>query len=125
VSSNFAEVYKQIGTNPDLVGTHLLSISFDPEHDTPKLLRDYGFSVAQTHEPALFNHWEFAAPRAADFTKLADFFALTVKPESGTITHNLSTAVIDPSGKIVKWYHGSDWQPSDLIKDVASVMKRG
>jgi protein SCO1/2 len=36
MSSNFAEVYKQLGANPALTGTHLLSISFYPEHDTPK-----------------------------------------------------------------------------------------
>ena len=121
MSNNFAEIYKQIGTSPDLAGTHLLSISFDPKHDTPKVLRDYGFSVAHTHEPALFKHWEFAAPNSADLPRLADFFALTVKPEGGTIIHNLSTAVIAPDGKIVKWYHGSDWQPSDLIRDVAEA----
>jgi protein SCO1/2 len=73
--------------------------------------------VAHTHEPALFSRWEFVAPRAADLPRIADFFALTIKPEGGMITHNLSTAVIGPDGKIVKWYHGSDWQPSDLIKD--------
>ncbi len=121
MSSNFAEIYKQLGTNPALSGTHLLSISFDPEHDTPKILRDYGFSVAHTHDAALFSHWEFAAPRAADLPKIAGFFALTVKPEGGLITHNLSTAVIGPDGKIVKWYHGGEWQPSDLIKDVSAA----
>ncbi len=120
VSSNFAEIYRQVDTNPALAGTHLLSISFDPEHDTPKVLRDYAFSVAHTHEPGLFRRWEFAVPRAADLPQIADFFALTVKPEGGTITHNLSTAVIGSDGKIVKWYHGSDWQPSDLIKDASS-----
>ena len=41
-------------TNPALAGTHLLSISFDPEHDTPKVLRDYGYSVAHTHERGAF-----------------------------------------------------------------------
>ncbi len=121
MSSNFAEIYKQLPSNPALVNTKLLSISFDPEHDTPKVLRDYGFSVAHTHEPALFNRWEFVAPRAADLPKIADFFALTVKPEGGLITHNLSTAVIGPDGKIVKWYHGSDWQVSDLIKDATAA----
>lgn len=121
VSSNFAEIYKQVGTNPGLANARLLSVSFDPEHDTPKVLRDYGFSVAHTHEPALFRRWEFAAPRAADLPRIADFFGLTVKPEGGTITHNLSTAVIGPDGKIVKWYHGSDWQPSDLIKAVTDA----
>ncbi len=121
MSSNFAEIYKQIGTNPALARAHLLSISFDPEHDTPKVLRDYGFSVAHTHDPALFNRWEFAAPSAADLPKIAEFFALTVKPEGGLITHNLSTAVIGPDGEIVKWYHGSDWQVSDLINDAATA----
>jgi protein SCO1/2 len=121
VSSNFAEIYKQLATNAALAGTRLLSISFDPEHDTPKVLRDYGFSVAHTHEPALFSRWEFAAPSTSDLPRIAAFFALTVKPEGGLITHNLSTAVIGPDGKIVKWYHGSDWQVSDLIKDAAGA----
>ena len=121
MSSNFSEIDKQLAANPALAKTHLLSISFDPEHDTPKVLRDYAFSVAHTHEPALFNRWEFAVPSAADLPKIADFFALTVKPEGGMITHNLSTAVIGPDGKIVKWYHGSDWQPSDLIKDASTI----
>ena len=121
MSSNFSEIYKQVDASPVLASTHLLSVSFDPEHDTPKVLRDYAFSVAHTREPALFKHWEFAAPASADLPRLADFFALTVKPEGGTITHNLSTAVIGPDGKIVKWYHGSDWQPSDLIKDATEA----
>lgn len=120
LSGNFAEIYKQAATNATLTNAHLLSVSFDPEHDRPKVLRDYGFSVAHTHESALFNRWEFAAPRLADLPRLADFFALTIQPEGGTITHNLSTVVIGPDGKIVKWYHGGDWQPSDLIKDATA-----
>jgi protein SCO1/2 len=121
MSSNFSDVYKQLGSNPSLAGTQLLSVSFDPEHDSPKVLRNYGFSVAHTHDSALFRRWQFAAPKAADLPKIADFFALTVKPEGGLITHTLSTAVIGPDGKIVKWYHGGDWQVSDLIKDAESA----
>jgi len=124
MTTNFAEIYRQPGTNPALAGTHLLSLSFDPDHDTPKVLRDYGFASAHTHDPALFTRWEFAAPTAADLPKIADFFALTIKPEGGLITHNLSTAVIGPDGKIVKWYHGSDWQVSDLIKDASEASTR-
>jgi protein SCO1 len=122
VSSNFAQIYQQIGTHPALSGADLLSVSFDPEHDTPKALRDYGFSVAHLHDPALFSRWEFAAPSIADLPRIADFFALTVKPEGGMITHNLSTAVIGPDGKIVKWYRGNDWQPSDLIRDATDAL---
>jgi protein SCO1/2 len=121
VSSNFAEIYREMTTNPALVGTHLLSVSFDPEHDTAKVLRDYGFSVAHTRDASLFNRWEFAAPAAADLPTIAKFFALTIATEGGAITHSLSTAVIGRDGKIVKWYHGSDWQSSDLIKDVSEA----
>jgi len=121
MSSNFAEIYKQIGTSPSLKNAHLLSISFDPEHDTPKVLRDYGFSVAHTKDASLFKTWEFAVPKAADLPRIADFFALTIKPADGQITHNLSTAVIGPDGKVVTWYHGGDWQVSDLIQDAATA----
>ena len=121
MSGNFAEICKQLDSNPALAKTQLLSVSFDPKHDTPEILRDYGFSVAHTHDAALFHRWQFAAPKSADLPKIADFFALTVTPEGGMITHNLSTAVIGPDGKIVKWYHGSDWQVSDLIKDAGEA----
>jgi protein SCO1/2 len=53
--------------------------------------------------------------------KIANFFGLTYNPESGLITHNLSTTVVGPDGKIVNWYHGSEWQVSDLIKDATAV----
>jgi protein SCO1/2 len=121
MSANFAQIYQQLAIDPALANVHLLSISFDPGHDNPKVLRDYGFSVAHTHDAALFRRWEFAVPRQADLPKIADFFALTVKPEGGLITHNLSTAVIGPDGKIVEWYHGGDWQISDLMNHVENV----
>jgi protein SCO1/2 len=121
MSANFAEVYKQLASNPALANTQLLSLSFDPEHDSPKVLRDYGLSVAHTHNPQLFTRWQFAVPSARDLPKVADFFGLVYKPENGLITHSLSTAVIGGDGKIVKWYHGSDWQVSDLIKDATDA----
>jgi protein SCO1/2 len=124
MSSNFNEIYQQLGTNPALAGAHLLSISFDPQRDTPKVLREYAYSVAHTKAASLFRSWEFVAPKDSDLPKIADFFALTVKPEGGTITHNLSTAVIGPDGKIVSWYHGGDWRISDLIKDAADARSR-
>lgn len=118
ISSNFAEIYKQAVTTPVLHDARLLSVSFDPAHDTPKILREYGFSVAHTHDRVMFKRWEFAVPRADDLSKIAEFFALTITPENGLIVHNLSTTVIGPDGKVVAWYHGGDWQVSDLIKDV-------
>jgi protein SCO1 len=122
VSHEFAAIHRQLLADPARYGkTHLLSISFDPAHDTPKVLRAYGFACAGGKDPALFAQWEFAAIPQTELRAFADYFALTYKEEGGLITHSLSTAVISPDGKIFKWYHGSDWQASDLLQDIASA----
>jgi protein SCO1 len=122
VSHEFAAIDRQIRADPARYGkTHLLSISFDPAHDTPKVLRSYGFSCAGSKDPALFTHWEFSAIPSAELPEFAGYFALTYKEEGGLITHSLSTAVISPDGKIFKWYHDADWQASDLLKEIAAA----
>jgi protein SCO1/2 len=118
VINQFAAVDRELSKQPDL-HTHLLNISFDPEHDTPRILRDYGYASAGTKQPALFNRWEFAVAPTAQLSKLAEFFGLTYKDDGGVITHSLSTAVIGPDGRIFKWYYGNDWQAADLLKDAA------
>jgi protein SCO1/2 len=123
VSSQFAEINRALLADSTLDGkTHLLSISFDPAHDTPKILRSYGFSCAGTKQTKLFRHWEFAVPPAVELPKIADYFALTYQPDGGLITHSLSTAVIGPDGRILKWYHDADWQPAELIKAAADAL---
>ncbi len=124
VGAQFAQLNEELAADPALTGkTHLLSVSFDPEHDTPKVLRDYGFSLAHSRQARLFERWEFAVPRADDLPQIASFFALTYKPEDGLITHSLSTAVIGPDGKIFSWYHGGEWQVSELVKDAAGALR--
>ena len=45
MSNNFALIDKELQKDSDLYSkTHLLSISFDTEYDTPKVLRSYGAS---------------------------------------------------------------------------------
>jgi protein SCO1/2 len=122
VSHEFSAIDHQVRADPAHYGkTHLLSISFDPAHDTPKVLRAYGFSCAGSNDPTLFAHWEFSTVPAPELSEVAQYFALTYKEEGGLITHSLSTAVISPDGTIFKWYHGSDWQASDLLQDIAAA----
>jgi protein SCO1 len=126
VSHEFAEIDRQLRADPARYGkTHLLSISFDPAHDTPKVLRAYAFDCAATKDPAVFHHWEFAAIPQSELPEFASYFALTYKQDDGLITHSLSTAVIAPDGKIFKWYHGADWQASDLLQDVEKAKAAG
>jgi protein SCO1/2 len=123
VSHEFSEINREVLANQVRYGkTHLLlSISFDPAHDSPQILRAYGFSCADSKDPALFKHWEFAAIPQSELPAVANYFALTYKEEGGLITHSLSTAVIAPDGKIFKWYHGADWQGSELLDDIVAA----
>ena len=121
VSGEFAEINRQLKKDPSLYGkTHLLSISFDPKHDTPRVLRSYGAGYLEKQAPS-FVHWEFAAAPETDLPEIARYFGLTYKDDSGLITHTLSTAVIGPDGRIFKWYHGSEWKAADLLKDVTDA----
>jgi protein SCO1/2 len=123
VTGQFAAVNNQLKANPALSSkTHLLSISFDPQHDTPKVLRDYGFRWMESKQPPAFDRWEFAVPPAAQLAKVAQFFGLTYTQDGGVVGHSLSTAVIGPDGRIFSWYHGNQWQASDLVKDAADAL---
>ena len=122
ISGMFAELNRQMLADPALATkTHLLSISFDADHDSPKVLRNYGLNYAGSQREHFFDHWEFAALRKDDLSRIAGFFGFTYVDEAGSITHSLSTTVIAPDGTIFGWYHGSDWQVSELMKDAAAA----
>jgi protein SCO1/2 len=121
MSRNFATIQQQLAADPQVYNkTHLLSISFDPSYDTPKVLHSYGSTYAGG---AAFSHWDFAAPPAAELDAVDQFFDVGVSSGSNnTLTHSLSTAVIAPDGKIFRWYPSNDWTPSAVIDDVKQTV---
>jgi protein SCO1/2 len=121
MSRNFADVQKQLAADPQLYGkTHLLSISFDPAYDTPKVLRSYGSAYAGR---GAFSHWDFAVPPSAELDAVDEFFDVGVSSGSNnTLTHSLSTAVIAPDGKIFRWYPNNDWTPSAVVDDIKQAV---
>jgi protein SCO1/2 len=97
IRANFAEIYKQIESDPSLESrTRLLSLTFDPQHDTPKVLRDYAFKVAHTHDAALFKRWEFGVPRKDELPKIANCFGVLYSIEAGLILYDIVVALIKP-----------------------------
>jgi protein SCO1/2 len=124
MSRNFADIQQQLAANPELYSkTHLLSVSFDPEHDTPKVLRSYGNAYIGEAGGKAFSHWDFAAPPASELEAVDEFFDVAVSPgSSNTLTHSLSTVVIAPSGKIFRWYPTNDWTPSAVVDDIKQAV---
>jgi len=123
MSSNFATVDQELLEQPELYGkTHLLSISFDPEYDTPKVLRSYGASYTGRYTEETFAHWEFASGSTDEVKGIAQFFGLRYYKDTQSgkeqVIHSLRTAVIGPDSKIVKVYRGNDWKPDEVVKDL-------
>ncbi len=122
MSNNFAEIDKELQKESNLYArTHLLSISFDPEYDTPKVLRSYGAAHTGNYSQETFAHWEFASGSPDEVKGIAQFFGLRYFQETGQIVHSLRTAIITPDGKLFKLYSGNGWRPSEALRDIQSV----
>jgi protein SCO1/2 len=117
MSHNFAEIDKALEADPKLYkATHLLSVSFDPGYDTPKVLKSYGEAYTGRYTQETFGHWDFAAPSAAELPKMEEAFSVGVTPgQNGTLQHSLSTLVIGRDGKVVAFYPTNDWTPAEVL----------
>ena len=84
----------------------LISLSFDPEHDTPDLLRKHAQVRGAT--PPL---WSYAVASHAELAKIGAPLGLFYQPGDTEIAHNLCTAMIDPQGKLARLEVGTRTQP--------------
>jgi protein SCO1 len=123
MSRNFAEIDKALAKDPKLFAkTHLLSVSFDPQYDTPAVLRSYGGAYTGQYSKESFAHWDFAAPMEKELPKVLEFFDVGATPEKDrTITHSLSTVVLSPDGKVAQWYPGNEWTVDEVLAEVRKL----
>jgi len=117
MTRHFAELQEAIrsGTGA-LAKTRLLSISFDPENDTPAVLREQA-----QHENADPLIWIFATGAPAQIKAVTERFSVLVQPEAGTISHSLATALVDADGRIVEIWRGNGWKPEEVLSRVAKL----
>jgi protein SCO1/2 len=122
MSNNFAVIDQELQKDPALYKqTHLISISFDPEYDTPKVLRSYGAAHTGNYDKETFSHWEFATGDAEEVKKIAQFFGFTYIPDKDQIIHSLQTALIAPDGRLTELYSGNEWKPSQIMQDIGTM----
>jgi len=122
MSSNFADIEKQLKQNDPTLFDKLqvLSVSFDSENDTPKVLKEYGRNYAGQIDPN-FTHWQFVSSTPDETQKFANFFGLSYLKQEKQIVHSLRTALIGPDGKIAAIYNGNQWKPADVIGDLKGM----
>jgi protein SCO1/2 len=123
MSHNFAEIDKDLQGDPKLYQqTHLLSVSFDPTYDTPKVLKSYGEAYTGRYVQETFAHWDFAAPPVVELPTMEQYFDVGVTPgEKGSLQHSLSTVVIGKDGKVVAFYPTNDWTVDEVLAKVKAA----
>jgi protein SCO1 len=119
MESHFAAVQQLVKGNPKLSDVRLVTMTMDPEFDTPTILKPHALDLGA--DPAI---WSFVTGEPNEVKRFAEQFGIHVERDDTNkwqIIHNLRTAVIDPDGKIVKIESGNFWKPADLVADLAKT----
>jgi protein SCO1/2 len=97
---------------------HLLTVTVDPEHDTPEVLADYAKKAGADPK-----RWKFLTSSPEAVARVASSFGVIYYPEHGQIVHSLAVAVVDPKGRLATIYFGESWQPEHLLRDIRNAGK--
>ena len=105
LSKNFAEAQHHLETMAHAPANwHFISISFDPEFDTPAMLQAYGRSYQ--YDPA---HWSFLTGPVDKIRELAFRCGVTLQDNNGVINHNFRTLIINAGGHLqTTFFMGGD-----------------
>jgi len=120
-AERIAEVQAMVNRTPmkDLV--RFISVTTDPETDTPRILRDYG--PAHGLDPANWVFLTSGPERPAATRQLAERYGLRfVENDDGTQIHAVVTHVIDGDGRRRAKFHGLDFDPANLVVFVNALV---
>jgi protein SCO1/2 len=118
----FARIQAAIKASPAMMAhVRLLSISFDPDHDTPARLSAHARERGADPEV-----WQFVTAPRQDVDAFGAKLGLTIireDPHGENITHNLRTILVDREGRLVRTYNGNGWSPAEAIADLEALVR--
>ena len=116
LSLKFSQLQQKLG---DRLGKDvmLLSVSIDPRHDTPAVLKEY----AQRYSANLAG-WKFLVGSTRDTLMTASAFGADYESnQDGIVDHRLVTCVIDREGIVVKEFSGTNYTVEELMTGIEQV----
>jgi protein SCO1 len=120
LTAKMAAVQDRLGAafGPDV---RFVSITVDPERDTPQVLKNY----AQAHRanPA---GWSFLTGTPAEIREVAASYGVIYKKTpSGDVEHTFLTSLVDRGGTLRVQYMGVRFNPDELLRDLQGLAKEG
>lgn len=116
MDKNFAKIQQKLKDQNNLLKAHLVSVSFDPQIDTPAVLKKHATELGA--DPRL---WTFVTGDRDEIDKWASGFGVSISRamnDPRDITHNLRTAILDRQGNLVQVYNGNEWTPEQVLADL-------
>jgi protein SCO1/2 len=115
-SSNFRQLQKRFAARMgrELI---LLTITFDPVHDTPEVLAQY--AKTWNADP---DSWRMLTGSPSDISEVAGRFGMAYWPEEGLMNHSLHTAIIDRNGDLAANLEGNEYSADQLGDLVGTVL---
>jgi protein SCO1/2 len=118
-TAHFAQLQRTLKNGP--VGDlYFVSITTDPEVDSPKVLKSYAHRYG-----ADFQNWAFLTGTDAQMKQVWKGFGVRViRKGRGLVQHTSLTTVIDREGVRRFNYFGEKWQLKDLQQDIAGLLAK-
>lgn len=96
----------------------LLTITVEPERDTPKVLAEYASHLGA--DPA---RWKFLTGDPKAVADVASRFGVIYYPDKGQVVHAQAVAVVDPAGRLATIYYGDNWDAETIFRDLEKARK--
>ncbi len=106
---------------PLRAATHFLSVSIDPERDTPEVLRAYA-----AERGIDLTGWTLLTGDASEVEEILRRYAVGSLPQpDGTVDHQILTYLIDPDGGVAGHYWGSSQSVAEWVEAIAALAPAG
>jgi protein SCO1 len=126
MSTNFSDAANLLKESEMKDKIKLLTISFDPENDTPAKLRQYGIGYLGKDSKPNFDIWQLAVGKDSEIKTVTDFVGLRYEKDENDktqINHSLRTVILSPDGKVSEVISGNEFTPQDLIRKLTATIK--
>lgn len=119
MTSHFADVSRLLLERKDAPSRwRLLSLSFDPDHDTPARLRAY--ALRHDYDP---KRWSFLTGAMIEIDAITEQFGMVLDREGDYFSHNVRTVVVGPDGRIRNILIGNSWKPQELAEAMVEATR--
>jgi protein SCO1 len=107
---------QKLAREQGIADLELISISLDPEYDTPGILKEYAIQRAIDTS----NYTFLTGPQMA-IKSLLQQFGILAELQGDLLNHTAATLLLDGSGRILHRADGSEWD----VQEFVGKMKRG